>query len=87
MPSLPSILPPTLGPGGLSSLWDGLSPHLIASIYEVVKTGDDSWGRTAQSDAATVLAPLTEASMEMVLNWQSPFEQAEIGRASCRERV
>ncbi|OXS89444.1 hypothetical protein [Pandoraea apista] len=76
MPSLPSILPPTLGPGGLSSLWDGLSPHLIASIYEVVKTGDDSWGRTAQSDAATVLAPLTEASMEMVLNWQSPFEQA-----------
>ena len=69
--SVPSLTAPALG-----SLWDGLSPHLIASIYEVVKTGDDSWGRTAQSDAATVLAPLTEASMEMVLNWQSPFEQA-----------
>ena len=73
---MPDTKAPSLNANTLSSLWDGLSPHLIASFYEVVKTGDDSWGRTSQSDAATVLAPLTEANMEMVLNWQSPFEQA-----------
>lgn len=79
MTSLPSIIPPMLETGGLSSLWDGLSPHLIASFYEVKKSGEgknEVWSRTPDCDQATVLAPLTEANMEMVLNWQSPFEQA-----------
>jgi hypothetical protein len=61
----------------LSSLWDGLSSHLIATFYEVAKTGEDSWGRIeGKTDPIAVKAPLTEAKMEMVLNWQGPFEQA-----------
>ncbi|MCM1128954.1 MAG: hypothetical protein NC211_03620 [Alistipes senegalensis] len=60
----------------LGSMWDGLSPHLIASFYEVAKTGEDKWGTNDQTDPIVVKAPLTEANMEMVLNWQSPFEQA-----------
>lgn len=73
---MPDIKAPSLNANTMSSLWDGLSPHLIASFYEVVKTGDDSWGRTPKSDPMTVMAPLTEANMEIALNWQSPFEQA-----------
>lgn len=71
-----NITAPSLNANTLSSLWDGLSPHLIASFYEVVKTGDDAWARTPKSDPITVMAPLTEANMEIALNWQSPFEQA-----------
>jgi hypothetical protein len=62
----------------LTSLWDGLSPHLIASFYPVTRSHDsyhDS-GWIKPQAAATVLAPLTEASMEVTLNWQSPFESA-----------
>jgi len=60
----------------LSSLWDGLSEHLIASLYEVGKIGQ-RWGRIdRQTDPVTVKAPLIDAHMEMSLNWQSPFEQA-----------
>ena len=67
---------PSLDANSLSSLWDGLSPHLIASFFEVAKIGDDAWGRTSKTDPKTVLAPLTDANMELALNWQSPFEQA-----------
>jgi len=69
------------GPGSrhepvLSSLWDGLSTHLIATFYEVGKHGA-TWGRIAgQTDPVTVKAPLMDAQMEMTLNWQSPFEQS-----------
>ncbi len=70
------MTPPSLDKNALSSLWDGLSPHLIASFYEVGKIGD-AWGEvTNKTDPKTVFAPLTEASMEIALNWQSPFEQA-----------
>lgn len=63
--------------GRFGSLWDGLSPHLIANIYQVGKTGDNAWGRIdGKTDPVTVMAPLTEANMEVALNWQSPFEQA-----------
>lgn len=58
----------------LSSLWDGLSPHLIASFYEVKKSGE-GWAKTSTCDERIVKAPLTEAHMEIALNWQSPFEQ------------
>ncbi|NYT68798.1 hypothetical protein [Pusillimonas noertemannii] len=54
----------------LSSLWDGLNPHLIASFYQV-----DRQGKRIDS-AITVKAPLVEAEMEISLNWQSPFEQS-----------
>ena len=64
----------------LTSLWDGLSPHLIASFFEVAKLGegkDATWGRAeGKTDPVTVQAPLIEANIEMSLNWQSPFEQS-----------
>ncbi len=58
----------------LGSKWDGLSPHLLASFF-MVENKNGVWARS-QSDLATVVAPLTEASLEMALNWQSPFEAA-----------
>lgn len=78
MMKIPSVgLPASLNANALTSIWDGLSPHLIASFYEVAKTGEDTWGRIeGQTDPISVMAPLTEATMEMILNWQSPFEQS-----------
>lgn len=66
----------------LESLWDGLSSHLIASFYEVAKTGQDgngNWGRIEGergTDPDVVRAPLIDANLEILLNWQSPFESA-----------
>lgn len=60
----------------LSSEWTGLSPFLLATFYEVRKQQDGKWGYTSECDQQVVKAPLTEASMEIALNWQSPFEQA-----------
>lgn len=68
--------PPSLVSDSLSSQWDGLSPHLIASFYEVKKIKEGIWQRSNDTDPKSVFAPLTEASMEMSLNWQSPFEHA-----------
>lgn len=56
----------------LSSEWMGLSRHLIASFYRVEKDDQGIWKPSA--DLVEVKAPLTEASMEIALNWQSPFE-------------
>lgn len=44
-----------------------LNEHLIASIYEVDRAGN-------AKDGETVRAPFTEASLEVSLGWQSPFE-------------
>jgi hypothetical protein len=63
----------------LPFIWDGLSPHLVASFYHVDKLDDlgKSWGRReGVTDDYVVRAPLTEATMEVALNWQSPFESA-----------
>jgi hypothetical protein len=78
MPTIPSDgRPPSLDANALTSLWDGLSPHLIATFYEVARIGDNGWGRVqGKTDSVVVMAPLTEANMEIALNWQSPFEQA-----------
>lgn len=51
----------------------GLSQHLIASFWEIEKNQNGIWEKVGD---ISVKAPLTEATMEMVLNWQSPFEQA-----------
>jgi hypothetical protein len=61
----------------ITSIWDGLSPHLIASFYQVQRVGqgrDAYWEKV--EDSPIVKAPLTDANLEMVLNWQSPFENA-----------
>lgn len=57
-----------------TGLWDGLNEHLIASFFEVEKTGNDTWQR--KTDSPTVKAPLVDANLEVDLQWQSPFEQA-----------
>lgn len=60
----------------LSSKWDGLSPHLIASFYVVKKNGQ-TWDRAEGKDGLmTVKAPLMDANIDITLNWQSPFESA-----------
>ena len=57
-----------------TSRWDGLNEHLVAQFFEVEKTGNDTWQRKA--DSPTVKAPLIDANLEIDLQWQSPFEQA-----------
>ncbi|WMC11753.1 hypothetical protein PU634_05140 [Oceanimonas pelagia] len=55
----------------LSSLWDGLSPHLIARLYEVDIKGKPIPG------APVVRAPFgDDVQLDVDLNWQSPFENA-----------
>ena len=56
--------------GGVSSKWDGLSPHLIATIYEVNSDGEPVGG-------PIVKAPFTgDVSLDIDLSWTSPFEGA-----------
>lgn len=64
---------PSLENATLTSKWDGLSPHLIAGFWPIKKDGNGVWQR---SEPQTVLTPLTEASMEVSLSWQSPFEHS-----------
>lgn len=62
-------------PNARGSRWDGLSDKLIASFYPVQKSQDGTtWDRIP--DSRIVKAPLTEASMDVTLNWQSPFENS-----------
>jgi hypothetical protein len=52
----------------LTSKWDGLSRHLIASFWAVDRQGK-------QLGDIIVKAPLIESNLEIALNWQSPFER------------
>jgi hypothetical protein len=55
----------------LSSEWGGLSPHLIATLYEV-----DIDGKRVDENV-TVKAPLVgSATLSMQMQWQSPFESS-----------
>lgn len=60
----------------LSSLWDGLSPHLLASFWAVERAGSGSRVWTRVEKSPIVKAPLLESSLEMTMGWQSPFENA-----------
>ncbi len=61
----------------MSDSFTGLSPHLIASIYPMARTGDGAdWIR--DNGEEPVNAPLTQAGMEIAVNWQSPFEGAGV---------
>lgn len=63
-------------PNVLSSRWDGLSDKLIASFYPVQKSQDGKSWIPVPDSKTTVKAPLTESSMDVSLNWQSPFENS-----------
>lgn len=66
---------PSLTTPILSSIWDGLSPHLIARFWPVERVGSSrEWQRVKNSP--TVQAVLIESNLEMTLGWQSPFENA-----------
>ncbi|SET41650.1 hypothetical protein SAMN05216326_12576 [Nitrosomonas marina] len=67
---------PSLENKTLSSAWDGLSPHLIASIYQIERTESGAYARTKNTDPDIVQTPFSEASMEISLNWQSAFEHS-----------
>jgi len=54
------------------SVWDGLNPHLIARFWAVKYDG------SATGDGGTVRAPLSEAQLDVTLNWQSPFENMNV---------
>lgn len=69
------MLPASLSGPAMQSKWDGLSEHLIASFYVVKKDERGDWVRDPD-EPVIVRAPLTESSMEISLNWQSPFENA-----------
>ena len=73
----------------LSSLWNGLSPVLIARFYPLKKMPDGSgWeqsrdksevsasDRYSIDDGVEVHAPITDGTSEMTLSWNSPFEGA-----------
>ncbi len=60
----------------LTSLWDGLSPHLVASIYQV-RRGSSGWEALPDASRVVVKAVITEASMEVALGWQSRFEDSD----------
>lgn len=52
----------------LGSKWSGLNPALLATLYPVDFQG------YPEADAAQVIAPPTDAAIELTANWQSPFE-------------
>ena len=55
----------------------GLNPHLLARFYPLKRSGDGAaWER--DTSVAEISAPLTQASMELAMNWQSPFEGAGV---------
>lgn len=60
----------------LGSKWDGMNEHLLARIF-LGEKGDAGWGRST-IDRTTVVCPLIDPQMEIVQNWQSPFEQAGV---------
>lgn len=67
--------------------WDGLNEHLIAHFFEVEDRGKQTdksiprWvakteAKEGEDEPAHVYAPLSDVSMQMDLQWQSPFEDA-----------
>lgn len=64
----------------------GLNKHLIAQFFPLKRMGDvadaNYWQRdpdaTKPGDLEAVFAPLTQAGLELSMNWQSPFENAGV---------
>lgn len=57
----------------VGSLWDGLNPHLVGQVRKLAKQGQ-KW--SPDPSAPAVVAALMETTMEIALNWQSPFENS-----------
>jgi hypothetical protein len=56
----------------------GLNKHLIASIYPMKRQGDD-FSLWVRDDSQTPFeAPVTQATLEMVANWVSPYENSGV---------
>jgi len=53
----------------LTSKWDGLSRHLLATLFPVGPDGQ-------AADGPHVVAPPTDSNIELTANWQSPFEHS-----------
>lgn len=55
----------------------GLNRHLLAELYALKRSAD---GKAWEVDAAKprIVVPVTQASMELALTWQSPFEGAGV---------
>lgn len=55
----------------------GLNPHLLAKFFALKRSAD---GLAWETDAskAEISVPATQASMELAMNWQSPFEGAGV---------
>ncbi|MDD5272134.1 MAG: hypothetical protein PHU14_05385 [Methylovulum sp.] len=58
----------------ISSLWDGLSEHLIATFYEVDRQGEKAKDADGNTINTSVRAPLTESSLDASMSWQSAFD-------------
>lgn len=72
---MPDINQPSLTAPVFSSLWDGLSPHVIASFWPVERSGASHvWKKIDGSP--TIKSPLMEANIDIPLGWISPFENA-----------
>lgn len=56
---------------GEGSDWGKLSEHLIARIYAL-----NNDGTTDMTELLAVTGPISDASLELTANWQSPFEGA-----------
>lgn len=56
----------------LSSQWDGLSEHLIATFWEVDRQGK------RKDENLTVKAPIVDGTFSVSLQWNSPFEGSGI---------
>lgn len=70
-----SNMPPSLTSPSMSSKWDGLSQHLIASFWAVERAGaSHSWRKIP--DTVSIHAPLMDANVDIPLGWISPFENA-----------
>lgn len=57
----------------VSSLWDGLNPLLLAQIWKCKKEGEVY---VRDESAPVAIFGMDEATMELALNWQSPFENS-----------
>ena len=57
----------------LTSKWDGLNSQLIATFFEVDREGKPVKDASG-TNGAVVKAPLSDITLDVTQNWQSPFE-------------